>query len=331
MPSTPDPTSSSRRIVWLGIAVIAAIVAWTIGWYVVAAQFEARLPATLDAIAGRNAEASCAEASVRGYPFRFGLFCDQLTYASPMGGIAAQTGALRSAAQFYRPGRIVAELDGPLALTSPGISAQFDWQAMQASLRAAANGMERSSLDGRNVTVDIDGIRLTQKLALQADRMTAHVRRNGDDLDIAAYADRLRSNLAEGLTVTTLALEATLAGQADLLNVPGERRVKPGRLTLHRAALQWSETSSLELAGTLEIGLDGRLSGELQLAISNPDGFPEIVEKFDQDVGKLLRQIAPLLAALDTTPGDDAVTLPLILRDGRVSLGMFPLGELPGF
>lgn len=329
MPATSS-VSSSRKFGWLAATIIGGILLWTIGWFLFAARVEGHLPAALAEMTGANATADCANAEIRGYPFRFGVFCDSLSYADPAGGVTATTGAFRSAAQFYRPGHVVGEIDGPLALTAPGIGAQVDWQVLQASVYAAIHGINRGSLDGRNISFDIDGTVLARKLSLQAERFTAHARRNGADLDIAAHGERLQTSLA-GLTADAVTLEATLPGQADLLEMPYTAPARPVETLLHRLAIELDEASSLEISGPVRIGVDGRLSGDLQVTIRNQQRFTELAAAIDPEIAELLNRFAPLLSSLDTKSGDDGITVPLTLTDNMVSLGMIPLRELPAF
>lgn len=334
MPSTPSasPASpSSRKFAWLATAIVAGCVAWTIGWYLFAMKIETHLPATLAQIAGSNASAACGKAEVRGYPFRFGLFCDSMSYADTFQGVTASAGEFRSAAQFYRPAHVVAEIDGPLSIAAPGLDARIDWRVLQASVQAAPGGIDRGSLDAHNISFDIDGAGLARKLDFRADRINAHVRKNGPDCDIAVYADRLQNSLVEGLTAQSFTLEATLSGQAGLLDAPYPHPAGPVEILLHGLMIGLDDASSLDISGPVEIDALGRISGDLQVTVRNQQRVTELAAKLDPDLAVLLNRFAPLISALDTRPGDDSVTLPLTIRDNRVSLRMFPLGELPGF
>ncbi|MBU4528642.1 MAG: DUF2125 domain-containing protein [Hoeflea sp.] len=329
--SGQSSSTSSRRFGWLAAAIVAGCVFWTIGWFLVAAKIEARLPETLAGITGANAKAGCENAEVRGYPFRFGLFCQTLSYASADDGVTAISGAFRSAAQFYRPGHIITEVDGPLAITAPGLDARVDWKVLQTSVQATADGVSRGSLDGRTVSFDIDGAGLTQKLAMQAGRITSHARKNGPDLDIALYGEDLQSNLVAGLAGKALTLEATLPGQAGLLNTPYTAITVPFETRFHRLSIELDETSSLEISGPVQIGADRRISGTLEVTVRNPQRIIELAAAMDPEIAKLINRFAPLIATLNTNPGNDGITLPLSIQDNRVSLGIFPLGQLPGF
>jgi len=327
-PARPSP-SSSRKFVWLAAAILAGGLLWTTGWYYFAARFEDNLPAALARIVGPDASADCATADVRGYPFRFGLFCETLSYANPAEGMTANTGALRSAAQFYRPGHVVAEVDGPLVYTDTGLAVRTDWQVLQASVRAVSDGLDRGSIDARNISFDIDGAGLAQRFALQADRVNAHARRNAADLDIAAYGDNLRNSLVDGLAAKAFTLEATLTGRANMLEVPVVPLTTPFDAVLHRVAIELDENTSLEIAGPVHVDDNRRITANLELTVRNLQQLLKVVEPFNPEVAGLLAGVGPLIASLDTKPGDDAITLPLKISNNMVSLGMFPLGELP--
>ncbi|MBC7283742.1 DUF2125 domain-containing protein [Hoeflea sp.] len=334
MPSTASgqPASpSSRKFGWLAAAIVAGCVFWTVGWFLVAAKIEERLPETLAGIVGANAKAGCENAEVRGYPFRFGVFCQTLSYANADDRVTAISGELRSAAQFYRPGHIVAEIDGPLAITAPGLDARLDWRTLQTSVQATADGVSRGSLDGRTVSFDIDGAGLPQRLAMQAGKINAHGRQNGPDLDIALYGEDFQNSLVAGLTAKAFTLEATLPGQAGLLDAPYTAITIPFETRLHRLAIELDETSSLEISGPVQVGVDRRISGTLKVTLRNPQRIIEIAATLDPDIAKLINRFAPLIATLDTSPGEDGFTLPLTIQNSRVSLGMIPLGQLPDF
>lgn len=332
MPSPAKaPSRISRKFAWLAGAIVAGGALWTGGWYAFAAKVETELPTALAQIVGPAAKAQCTDADVRGYPFRFGVFCEKLTYENAASGITANAGAFRSAAQVYRPQHAVAEIDGPLVLNSSDWIFRADWQVLQASAQAVTNGLDRGSIDAKSVNFDIDGAGLVQRLAVQADRMTAHARRNGPDLDMAAYIENLRNDLVPGLTAKGFAFEATLTDQSSLLEIPFIPLHGPYDAVLHRLAIELDETSSVELAGPVQIDAENRVSGTLELTISNFQQLSELAERYKPESADLIRRFGPMIAALDTKPDDEAITLPLTIRSNLISLGFLPLGQLPSF
>lgn len=332
MPSPAGASpQTSRKFAWLAGAIVAGMLLWTGGWYFFAAKVETGLPATLAQIVGPAATAQCKDADIRGYPFRFGIFCERLSYENAAEGITANAGALRSAAQFYRPQHAVAEIDGPLVLTTSGLVLRADWEVLQASAKAMNAGLDRGSVEARNVNLDVDGAGLPQRLAVQADRVTAHTRRNGSGLDVAAYVDSLQNGLIAGLTARTLAFEATLEDQASRLDIPLIPLRGPFDAMLHRLAIDFDENNSLELTGPLQVDANNRISGELELTISDLQQLTQVAAAFSPEIAGMFAQFGPMVAALDTRPDDEAITLPLTINSNLVSLGFIPLGQLPAF
>jgi hypothetical protein len=332
MPSPANASSpTSRKFAWLAGAIVAGGVLWTTGWYVFAAKVETGLPSTLAQLVGPTASARCTDADVRGYPFRFGVFCETLSYENVAEGITANAGAFRSAAQAYSPQHAVAEIDGPLIVNTSDLVFRADWQILQASAQAVSNGLDRGSIDAKSVSFDIDGAGLVQRLAVQADRMTAHARRNGGDLDMAAYIENLRNDLIPGLTAKAFAFEATLSDQSSLLEIPFIPLHGPFDAVLHRLAVELDETSSVELTGPVQVDANNRVSATLELTISNFQQLSDLAARYKPESAGMIRQFGPMIAALDTKPDDDAVTLPLTIRSNLISLGFLPLGQLPSF
>lgn len=333
MPTIPSPArSSASRFIWLAVAIVAAIIAWTVAWHVIAARIEAQAVQFVDAIAENGARAQCANPVVRGYPFRFGLFCDHLSYSNPALQTRVEAGALRSAAQFYRPNHIVSELDGPVALELPSVSGRIDWQGMQMSTRASSNGLQRGSVEARELSVEVSGKGLGAgapgPLTLTADRFTAHIRQNGNDVDIAAYGEAIEGRLFGPLKARSMAIETTLPDQPKLLEAPVMWPQGAFDVRVHRATIELDETASLDLAGPLRVAANGLISAELQLTVRDAGQLAAVVTSYDAQAGEVIGRFAPMLGALDTVPGDDAVTVPLTIRDGAVSIGIIPLGRL---
>jgi hypothetical protein len=330
MPSNaPSSGSTARRFVWLAVGIVLFGVFWTIGWHLIANRIESHLPASLQQLAGQQAQAKCSNAQVRGYPFRFGLFCDSVGYRNAQAGLSAESGALRSAAQFYRPNHIVSEVDGPVVFSGSAGEGRIDWQALQTSIYATPGGLDRGSLDGRNISVDIDSADLSGKLGLRAERLTAHARKNGLDFDVAAYAEQVQSDLLSQIRAEKLTLEATLPNQAGLLDAPFRAPQGTYQMQLHRMLIELEEGAALEIAGPAQIGEDGLISGDLNLTIRNQQRFAELAARIDPDSGNLIANVAPMLGAFDTVPGDDAITVPLTVRNGALSMAFIPLGRLP--
>lgn len=320
----------SRKIVWLGVAVLIAVGAWTGLWFYGAGRIEAYLP-TAFAAAGKNgAEPRCDNADIRGYPFRVGLFCDASGLTLAAEGISAQAGSFRSAAQIYNPRHLVSELDGPLVVTGKeGLAARVDWQLLRASTVLADDGLMRGSVEGRTLTLDLDGPGLVAKVSAAAERIAVHLRRNAADLDIAADGEGLSSPLGPGARV--FAFSATVPGGAAMLTASGASQadLRGREIRLHDLSMSFPSGGSLAVTGALSVAADGLVSGDLKVTMRDQAGLIAALRQGAPELADQIEGVAQVIAALDIEPGDDAVTLPVTIRNGAMASGFFPLGTLP--
>lgn len=320
----------SRKIVWLGVAVLLAVIAWTGLWFYGASRIEAYLP-TAFAAAGKNgAEPRCDNPDIRGYPFRVGLFCDAAGLTLVSEGISASAGGFRSAAQIYDPRHLVSELDGPLVVAGKdGLAAKVDWQLLRASTVLADDGLVRGSLEGRTITLDLDGPGLVAKVSAAADRIAIHLRRNAADLDLAADGEGLSSPL--GPSAKVFAVRATVPGGAAMLTAAGvpEADLRGRAIVLHDLSMAFPAGGSLAISGSLSVAVDGLVSGDLKVKMRDQAGLIAALRQSAPELAEQIAGIAQVIAALDIEPGDDAVTLPVTIRDGAMASGFIPLGKLP--
>lgn len=332
MPHDTQPAGSrTKRFVWLAVGIAVFGLAWTAGWHFIADRIETRLPLTLQQLAGPQAQADCANAEVRGYPFRFGLFCDRISYDNQRSGLRAEGGALRSAAQFYRPNHIVSELDGPFSFSGQAGEGRIDWRSLQSSLRLTRRGLDRGSLDSQSISIDVDSTALSSRLGLRAERLSAHARKNDLDADIAVYAEGVRSTLSDQAAFDRLTLEATLPGQAALLDAPIRGPQGAFDVRLHRILIEIDDSTSLEISGPFQVDEARLISGDINVTVRNQENLAELIGRMDPQYAEIVGNIAPMLGAFDTVAGDDAITVPLTIRRNAVSIGFIPLGRLPAF
>ena len=89
MPSSQEtPTKYSRRIKWLGIAVLVFIAFYTGAWFWGASFVKGEVGKALAAQSANGQVTDCQNLDIKGYPFRAGLFCDSLTFEDPAQQIA---------------------------------------------------------------------------------------------------------------------------------------------------------------------------------------------------------------------------------------------------
>ena len=329
-PNGGGTSRQSRWILWLGIAVVFVCAIYTVGWYIFAGQIEKRLPALFAITERQGARTECANASVRGYPFRIGIFCEKTSVDFARDNMKLRAGALRSAAQVYNPWHVVSELDGPASLTGDkGLSARADWQLLHASTVFADDGVNRASLEGKGATLLLESDELPVTISGESSRFAAHVRRNADDLDVAVETDDFSSPLT--LDTKHFSLEATVLGAADFLKEGAKPDMRGKTVRLHNLSSEFAAGGTVSLSGDIAFSPDGLANGDLKIRLGDYQAVAARIGEVQPDLAEQINRFAPLLLTLDIEPddGQDTVTLPLNIRNGKAAIGILPLGDIP--
>lgn len=316
-----------RRLVWLAVFIVILFGGYSAAWFYFAGLLEREVETALVSASKGGVSAECANPTARGFPFRIGLYCDNVAYSDDSRGVVAKAGSFRSAAQVYQPTRIVAELDGPFRSALPGLPPLWlDWDKLRTSIRLAAPFPERISLEteGLSGQADPDGNDPVQLFSVTS--AETHLRPNGADLDWAATFTELRLDPASAGGRTLPVFDGT----TDMTLKDGIRLIQSEKASLrgqavdiHRLDLN-SGTGGFSVRGPVSIGADGLVDARLTLSVRDPKAlaatlstaFPEAKDKID---GTLLG-----FAAL----GNEA-SLPFTIAKGKMSLAFIPLGNLP--
>jgi len=319
--SEQRPRGMSRRFVWLAIGIVAAIALYTAGWFYAAGRLEEQVAATLTRINAGGAEAVCTDATVRGYPFRIGVYCDEARYRDAARMVAISGRALRNAAQIYQPRRIVGELDqitvepvAPLALSAKDI---------RYSARLAEPLPERISAAASELAVYRQP---AADIVARAASGQAHLRRNGADVDLAGNFQELV------LAITAQGGEPVppLDGEADIGIADGVRLLGQGAVSLRglsgdiRALKLTGGEATATVVGPFAIGQDGLVDATLTVSLVNPKALAAILAASFPQIRPQVVQASSLIAALGSNP-----QLPLAIQKGVVRMGFVTLGRIP--
>lgn len=325
-------SGAARKILGLAFFVVIAIAVYSIVWYYLADQLRSRVEGLIAGLEAEAIAAECGDLDIRGYPFRLGVFCDSVS-AERTGAEPASltTAAFRSAAQIYRPGHIVSELDGPASFTTPaGESVTADWQSLQASTVFSTSGLQRASLDGGSITADI--VSGEDDMQAEIAGLQFHTRRNGPDLDLALSAEGAQittAGLPAPLPAFDLAGQATITDGADFLSGRqiAVEELRGTRGQLHETVLTTEGGAALRISGPFEIAEDGLISGAFRIGIEK---LPDWQATLSAALPMFAGPIQTAGGVLSSLAGDgDSVSFDLAVRDGRVMLGIIPIGELP--
>lgn len=327
---TSAPSSASRKIWRLGVAVVLIVVLYSAGWFFVASKIEAELDARISNPESLGlSELSCDNPTVEGFPFLIGATCARSALTTKS-GLSASAGAARVAARIYAPTSAVAEVDSPGAVTGPdGSTAQATWKMLRAGVSAGLNGLSSLSLTGTDIR---SGLRLAQSpvdLDVGAEEGQAHLRRVDRNLELAFLARKLTISSETGevlLPEISTSLEMRFDDQADVLaGKPLRLRASSGTITSFK--IETGAGLFGELSGDFDIDEDGYLNGKFRVKLDDIDGWKTQLSALFPDAGDSISAVAALLKGL--AKGDEDVKVTLRIDRGRISLSMIPLGRIP--
>lgn len=322
---TKPSYNAGRRIRRLMILVVVLAAAYSAGWYWMAAQVDA---AVSQAANDQNAALkwTCPGQSVRGYPFRIGVFCDRLQLETDDGQLSVSGGAVRSAAQVYSPRRIVAEFDAPVTvLDAAGTRYALNWDRARSNMVTAPVAERMVGFEAEQATLTIDGM----GTIATTDRLGLYVRENADALDIAARPRSLaldpRLTFDRALPVIGLDIDVRLEEwQSTWATGP----TPAGKGSVNRLAVLLSDDSGVIVEGPFTLSPSGQISGEFAVRVVD---VPEVLAAGRDAFPEIAPQLEALAAATPRQEGEpeDEFSLSLTVREGRVSAGFIPLGRIP--
>lgn len=317
----------SRRLFWLAVFIVVLFGGYSAAWVYVAGELENRTEATLAGLNRDGVTAECANPTARGYPFRIGLYCDSLGYGDANRQVDVSAGGLRTAAQVYQPMLALAELDGPLSLSAPGVEPLFfDWDNLRASVRLARPLPQRLSLVADGLSGRTNPSQGNPVSLFRVDHTEGHLRPNGADVDWAGSFTNLAidARLVEGrkLPVMNGAGDATLKNGVALIGSPA-KNLRGQSVELRQVDLS-SGDAGVSLSGPVSVGEDGLIDASLTIRIRNPTALAAILAEAMPEAKNQITNGFAGLAVLGKEP-----TLPLKIVKGKASLGFIPLGDIP--
>ncbi|MCD2182309.1 DUF2125 domain-containing protein [Rhizobium sp. GN54] len=321
-------TSRSARRFWLlGVGVAAFVALYTAAWFYGADRLKAIVRGQLS---DASVAVACTGLDVRGYPFRIGVFCDSLGLDDSRTGTSASFGALRSAAQVYRPGHAILELDGPAQIrVAPEMSLIADWDLLHASVVAEKAGLER-------VSVAYDALKGTFTPGMGRTGLTftvrhgeMHTRENGDALDAALSLDGLDLTVADTAVPTFDAtLDLSIEDAAGwLASGPPDDVPRGTKGELRRFGLDFGNGKTAVLSGRYAFDGEGLLSGRFELKVNGIDTVRDLVKRAYPEIADTANSVTETIRAL--SGGSDDASVRLKVDDGVVYLGFIPIAAIP--
>ncbi len=330
MASSDQSVNVSRKIVRLGIFIVAACVIYTAAWYFATNKVQNWLQDAMQSGRGSGYQIECPGLELKGFPFRVGLFCDSMTMQGHAYGAGLSTGAIRSAAQVYDPGHAVFEIDGPALLQpSVGLFGEFDWSLFHGSVIANLDGVDRMSIETNDATAALSSSFTNHRADVEVGQGALHVRQFSGDLDVVASASNAKVDttlLRHQLPRFSATVDLTLAKLGGLLN--GKRFAGgPVEGQMRRLALDFASQGSLAITGPFTISQDGYLSGEFDVQVEDFDALAAVLSaSFPQSESTIM---ASRQLVADLSPDGKRGRVRVTVSSGTILLGVIPVGFIP--
>ncbi|WP_375261402.1 DUF2125 domain-containing protein [Palleronia sp.] len=318
------------------LAILLAAGGWSAYWFVGARALEGALRDAIERARGNGVEVEVASLDVTGFPNRFDTIIEEPRVRLDS-GIGWSAPFLQVFALSYRPNQLIAAFPHEQSLSGPLGSAEITTDDARASmtLTPSANlALDHANLVIEDLRIASEGLSLTAARVLAASRIPegaedGRVQNIGVTLDDVTLPPTLAGQLGlEGMATldgATLDATVTLAEPIDRDTIEGEP-VDIRQIDISRLDIDWGDFG-LNAAGSVVVGADGALTGEVEATLTNWQHAVDIAVAAGLIPRNRTEQVRQ---ALQFVAGDaDRLELPLNFRDGRVYLGPIPLGEAP--
>lgn len=315
----------SRRFAWLAIAIIAATALYTAGWFYAAGRLEAATDAAIARITSDGGRAGCANRTARGYPFRIGLFCDEVALDDRDDRFNFRADGLRSAAQIYNPTHIVGELDEAwFDLFASPTPYGVHFEGIRFSTRIANPLPERISVTSGPISVDENPLSRGLLIVFSANGGETHLRRNGDDIDIAMSGEGISARaINRQIDVERFLADLTIDDGVRLAAEP-PKSLRGLSATLRDVSVMLAGDARVAVSGPIAVDSEGLVNAKLQLTAHKPREIAAFLADLMPEQRGQITSVAAGLAALGETP-----SLPLTIVKGQARLAFVTLGDIP--
>lgn len=319
-----------KKGIFLLSVIILLIAGWSAGWSFVVSKVETAITETKTKLAEKGRSFECENQEVNGYPFRISLNCDKISYADDVTGLVLKAEGLKSAAQAYQPNKALVEIKSPASLTLPnGDQFNTSWDSMRSSLKAGLSGPENLSLHGKELT--IIPLKNAKHILLVKD-MQLHGRQIGENnINLAVNLQEAKSQnlLWPSFDLnTTFLLEDTYSDVMNRTSILRVAKTKGLKGQIERFQYAPIEGGMLEISGPAQVDQQGLLSGKFNVTVRE---LPKLINALSKSFPKEKQKFADASKAvslLAQKTGQNEITLPITVRQGKVKIGIIPLGKL---
>lgn len=318
----------------LTVLVVLAGLAWGGWWFIAAKAAKTAAQASIDQMRSHGITVDHADLTVQGFPNRIDLTIPEPALRGA--NWAWRSEFLQVFSLSYKPWHLIATVAPVQTMTTPAGDLRIESPRLRASLIARPNlnlPLDRFALEAEPITAqNANGTRLSADTLALASRATPAL---DNTHDIGLRVNALRLPAAFGTLpdlIDLVLIESQVTFDAPLDRHAPTTRPQPRSIALNNFNLAWD---SLRLHGTGQITPDaqGLTQGEITLRITNWKLALPILVSSGAIAPDFVRNLETALGFLSrrTADGQDELTLPLTLGQGRMSLGPLPLGPAPAF
>lgn len=333
----PSRTYWLFRFIAMGIFIVVIGAAWLFAWNWGAGQLEQRADLLTRQLLGHGIQLDCSERQITGFPFRIGVSCVTVTSENIDDGSRAHAGAFRSAAQFYDPGKLVAELDGP-ARFEPfgGVPLLAQWELMHASIRADLQNIREFSLEARDISVTDEWAPEDTPALAKAGNAQLHARISDTRPDSLDLALRGKGIFPAGEALASLDLTVIMTVDDIVPDLkPGfdlKKHIQAHGLAGRMEELSFLPTNGgrLELRGPFSLDTEGNLTTRVEIGFSQPAAIGEFVSNFIPAAADSIDTITALASTMGQSNDESSKlrTVTLTIESGSVFVGFIPIGKI---
>ena len=324
----------------LGLFMLFLFALWFGGWYAFANYADGKIGEALVGVRDRGVTVDCSNREMVGFPFRIGVRCDAVNVAHNRDKFKMETGAIRTAAQLYAPGELIAEVDGPFRTWPNGREFVADWSAMRMFLDATfTGGFDLASLTFSDLNSTYSTASLKAKSGAVHFRPTPQAEGSGESgsksLDGALQLVDLSASLPR-LTVpdATLDADATLIdGYQDLVvrRRPVRSVIRDGaEFEIRNLSLSLPDGGRLAFAGPLSVDEQGLLTGQIDVGVAKPESVAKWAGAINPQLAQQVGMITQAVAGMGKSAsfgGSELRSITLTIDKGIVRLGFIQLPE----
>lgn len=311
LPDSPPARKSRRLGLFLPWTMaLLLVVGWSLAWVTLRSKAVARMDAAAAQLRAQGYPVAWETRTVTGYPFRLDVTLTGARIAEPSGWAIA-TPLLKTEAWIYRLDHWVLVAPQGVTLTRPdGGPVSVRARALRASLAGLTATPPRLSVEGVDLNFDT-AAGAPPYLIQSAKRLELHLRPGPEDqggvlfkvegakLRLQGLPARVAQDRPVSMSWDLVLSKMSALRGSNWPNAVRSWRDAGGVLTVRGAELRGGDALLTGQGGPLRVGLDGRLSGELNATLKDSGG------------------------------GNQGFGGPVDLKDGRAKFGPLDLGPAP--